>query len=241
MPTRTVYLLLCFRCWGKDTDMLEKTDALAALPFWEHLEPNQKQLALNNSSFRDYERGTLLHGSDTSCLGVVYLIKGSLRAYMLSDEGREITLFNIGEGESCVLSASCVINEISFETQLSAEEDCRLLLLNAGAFDELSSENIYARCFLFEKATERFSNVMQVMQEILFERIDTRLARFLLEECERNGELRIRMTQEKLAQNLSTAREVVARMLSRFAKEGMVELRRGEITITDKKALEELI
>ena len=186
-------------------------------------------------------RGELIHGGGSDCLGQVMVLSGLTRTYVLSEEGREVTLFRLGEGDCCVLSASCVITQITFDTFMSAEMDCELLIVSSGAFGSLSDSNIYVRCFMYEQATARFSDVMWAMQNVLFRRFDQRLAAFLLEESGRTGSNEIRMTHEQLAQNTSSAREVVARMLKRFASDGLVDVRRGVIRILDAGGLEELL
>ena len=160
---------------------------------------------------------------------------------MTSEEGREVTLFHIAEGDSCILSASCVIGEISLEVQLLAEEDTDLLAVNAGCFQQLMEHNIQVKCFAFQLSTKRFSTVVWVMQQILFAHFDERMARLLLSTYEKTGEKQIKMTQEAMAQEVNSAREVVARMLKTFAQEGWIEINRGVIILKDIDALQRLI
>ena len=211
------------------------------LPYWQYLSDSEKQLVRQHSNIRRYGRGELIHGGGSDCLGQVMVLSGLTRTYVLSEEGREVTLFRLGEGDCCVLSASCVITQITFDTFMSAETDCELLIVSSGAFGLLTGANIYVRCFMYEQAIERFSDVMWAMQNVLFRCFDQRLAAFLLEESGRTGSNEIRMTHEQLAQNTSSAREVVARMLKRFASDGLVDVRRGVIRILDAGGLEELL
>ena len=157
-------------------------------------------------------------------------------------------LGRVEEDETCVLSASCVMSQISFETSLVAEEETELLVLGSGAFGKLTEENIHIRCFLYEMAAERFSEVLWVMQQILFMGFDRRLALYfdrrlalyLLEQSRRTGKPVLKLTHEQIARDLGSAREVVTRMLRRFSDEGWVELSRGTVTVTDKAGLEKL-
>ncbi len=210
------------------------------LPFWNSLTPEEKEFVRGNAVFRQYQKGEMIHGGEQDCLGLVLVLEGELRASILSQEGREITLFRLNPGEPCVLSASCVIRQITFHTQITAEKDTRLLILRSGDFSRLTGQNIYARCFMYELLTQRFSSVMWTMQAILFQGYDRRLAAFLLEEYHKTGSPRLSMTHEQIARNTNTAREVVTRMLKRFASEGMVELGRGFIRLKDLSALEDL-
>ena len=139
-----------------------------------------------------------------------------------------------------MLSASCVISQITFDTQLSAGADTAILVVPANIVDALAAQNIHLRCFLYELATKRFSDVMWAMQQIMFKGLDRRLAEFLLAEAERTGSNTIRMTHEQIAQHISSAREAVARMLKGFSEDGLVELRRGAITLRDKNSLNRL-
>ncbi len=214
---------------------------LSALPFWPRLDAAQQALMERNASIRTCAKGALIHGGSDACLGFTLVLEGDIRACLLSEEGREITLFHLYPGDCCMLTAACVISQITFDTHLVAEQDCRLLVVSAGAVETLAQQNIYARCFLYELATARFSAVMWFMQQVLFARFDRRLATFLLNEYERTGNTEIRMTHEQIAQHVSSAREVVARMLKRFASDGLVEMRRGAIRLSDPDGLRRLL
>lgn len=205
--------------------------ALPKLPYWDALEEGQRAYLADNASLRHSEKGEIIHGCGSMCLGMLYVLKGSIRTYLLSEEGREVTLFRLEEGDCCILSASCVISQITFDTQMVTERVCELLVVNSGAFARLAEENIRVKCFMYELATERFSSVMWIMQQILFAKFDKRLAGFLLDEYDRTGRLEIRMTHEQIAVQISSAREVVARMLKRFASDGFVEMKRGCIRL----------
>ena len=142
---------------------------------------------------------------------MLFVLSGEIRTYLLSEEGREVTLFRLYPGELCVLSASCVISQITFDTQMTAGMDTDVLIIPANVIAALKEKNLYVRCFLYELATKRFSDVMWAMQQIMFKGLDRRLAEFLLAEAERTGSDTIRMTHEQLAQHISSAREAVAR------------------------------
>ncbi len=213
---------------------------LEKLPFWKQLSEEEKELFSVNSHICKYEKGHVFHNNGNECLGMLMLLSGEMRVMILSDEGREITLYRLYAGEICGLTASCVLNCITFETQMTASEECTALILSSPAFEKLIRENIYVRCFMYELLSDRFSSVMWTMQMILFKGFDKRLASFLIEEYERTGQKSVRMTHDQIAEYTNSAREVVARMLKRFAAEGLVEFKRGCITlknIADLKAL----
>lgn len=205
--------------------------------FWDHLSTEEKNALERCAVYRNYPRGSMVFDSGSECLGLTYVIKGGIRTYMMSDEGKEVTLFKITAGECCVLSASCVIKKLSFDSYMTAEADSEVLIINAGAVSELSEGNIYFRCFLYELAAERFSAAMKTMDTLLFLKLEGRLAKFLLDEFERTGLKELRMTHEQIAQNINSAREVVARTLKRFSQEGLVDAGRGVIKLLDIKGL----
>ena len=193
-----------------------------------------------NAVIRLYKKGTRVYSSERECLGMLFVMQGEMRTYLLSEEGREVTLFRIYPNDLCVLSASCVISQISFDTQMSAQKDTEALIIPPNIVLFLKEKNLSVRCFLYELATKRFSDVMWAMQQILFKRLDQRLALFLMQESQRLGTDTIHMTHEQIAQQISSAREAVARMLKQFSEDGLVELKRGAIRLLDQKGLKAL-
>ena len=213
---------------------------LERLPFWKLLTDSEKELVRQNAVIRLYKKGTPVYSSERECLGMLFVMQGEMRTYLLSEEGREVTLFRIYPNDLCVLSASCVISQISFDTQMSAQKDTEALIIPPNIVLLLKEKNLSVRCFLYELATKRFSDVMWAMQQILFKRLDQRLALFLMEESQRLGTDTIHMTHEQIAQQISSAREAVARMLKQFSEDGLVELKRGAIRLLDQKGLNAL-
>lgn len=195
---------------------------------------------LQNTTLMKYKKGTCIHNGENDCRGMLIIKKGELRTYMLSENGKEITLYRLGEGGLCILSASCVLSAITFEVHIDAEEDTELLFTSPLFFQQLMEQNIYVECFAYRTATDRFSDVMWAMQQVLFMSMDKRLAIFLWDELMKSDDGTIRMTHEQVAKNIGTAREVVSRMLKYFSSEGIAELLRGGIRIIDKTKLRKL-
>ena len=210
------------------------------LDFWAHLSSQQKKSLCDSISPAHYQKGETIHSAGENCLGVLLVQRGQLRVYMLSEDGRDITLFRIFPGETCILAASCVLDAITFDVFIDAEEDTEALVISAPVFLSLKRENIYVEAYAYRLATTRFSDVMWAMQQILFMRVDQRLAIFLIDESAKSGSDDIHMTQEQIARYMGTAREVVSRMLKYFSGEKMVEIYRGGIRILDKKKLRSL-
>lgn len=207
---------------------------------WDHLSQAERDDIVRNCQYHLYTKGENLHRGEMDCVGMLLIITGELRVYMLSEEGREITLYRLYDGDSCILSASCVISTITFDVHIDADKDTRILIINAPAFARLTEANIYAECFAYKMATERFSEVMWAMQQILFMSLDRRLAIFLVDELANIGGERLNLTHEQIARYIGSAREVVSRMLKYFEDEGIVELSRGEIKIINKQKLRSL-
>ena len=221
------------------------TDELASLynstfSFWTKMTDADRELFLRSSQTVKFDRGTNVHDSST-CTGVILVKSGSLRLYLLSDEGKEITLYRLFAGDMCILSASCVLQSITFDVFIDSEEDSECVVVGGCAFEEVANRMPEAKIFALEAALSRFSDVMWVMQQILFMSMDKRLAIFLLDEIAKSGTDSIKLTHEQIAKYMGSAREVVSRMLKYFAAEGIVAVSRHDgIRVLDKARLREL-
>ena len=148
---------------GIDREYLRKV-----LTFWEKLSEEEKDMILNNTVKASYRQGEQVHSADQECVGVLIIRSGELRTYILSEEGKEVTLYRQGEGEVSILTASCVLSSIHFDVHVDAEKDSDVLVINAPAFSRLCESNVYIENFSLRLATERFSDVMWAMEQILF-------------------------------------------------------------------------
>ena len=156
--------------------MEEAAKQLALLPFWTALSAAERDMAARAAFLRRYDRGQPIYEGGSGCLGLVCVVSGGVRAYLLSEEGREVTLFRLAPGDVCVLSASCVIRQITFDLHIAAERACELLVLPAEAFERLEGSCEAVRSFVHARTAERFSAAMEAVQRLLFERFDRRLA-----------------------------------------------------------------
>lgn len=209
-------------------------------PFWKNLSQWDKDTFLHSSQAVTYKRGTTVHDGG-ECTGVILIKSGVLRVYMLSDEGKEVTLYRLFPGEMCILSASCVLDTLTFDVLIDAEEDSECVVVGGCAYEGVWQRSDEVKIFTYETALSRFSDVMWVMQQILFMSMDKRLAIFLLDEVSKNGSDTVKLTHEQIAKYMGSAREVVSRMLKYFASEGIVSVSRSEgIKILDKKKLRAL-
>ena len=213
------------------------SDLFSNFPFWSYLSGQEKKLIIDNTVMVKYPKGTAVHNGGEDCIGVIFIKSGQLRTFLLSEDGRDITLYRLFEGDVCVMSASCVLETITFDVFINAEADTEILLISSSAFNQLAESNIYVKCFGYQQATLRFSDVMWAMQQILFMSADRRLAIFLIDELSKSNTDELKLTHEQIARYMGSAREVVSRMLKYFAGEGIVALSRGGLKVLDKKKL----
>ena len=211
--------------------LFEKT-----FPFWNKLSEIDKATMCRTAHQVHFKKGTNIHDGN-ECTGVILVKTGSLRLYILSEDGKEITLYRIFPGEMCMLSASCVLETVTFDVFVDSEENSDCVVIGGCIFEDLSRRMSEVKIFALETALARFSDVMWVMQQILFMSMDKRLAIFLLDEIAKNGTDTVKLTHEQIAKYMGSAREVVSRMLKYFSNEGLVEVSRKGVKILDKKRL----
>ena len=206
-------------------------------PFWNDLTPEEQEMLCRYTRPVHYAKGARVHSPLESCVGILLLRTGQFRAYLLSDDGRDVTLYRLFGGEICILSASCVMDSVNFDLYIDAEEDTEAYCISAGVFRSLMQQNVEVRCFAYQMTAERFSDTMWTMQQILFMSADRRLAIFLADELAKTGGDDVHLTQDQMAKYMGSAREVVSRLLKYFAGEGIVKLYRGGVTVIDKDRL----
>ena len=208
-------------------------------PFWNKLTEADKNYLCQNSAVVCFEKEQSVH-DNSECSGLYIVKSGRLRLYMLSEEGKEITLYRLSTGDICMLSASCVLQSISFDVYVDAEEPSECVMINGRAFGAVSERILEVKNYALEMALGRFSDVMWIMQQIVFMSMDKRLAIFLLDEITEKKSEVIIMTHEQIAKHLGTAREVISRMLKHFSADGVVEVSRKGIKVINKKKLQEI-
>ena len=209
-------------------------------PIWDKLSAEHQQRIRELADFRSISAGTLLHDGGPNCLGLVLVRSGQLRAYMLSEEGREVTISRFFEMDLCLFSASCVMPSMQFDVLIEAEKDSQVWVIPACLYQNLMNESIALANYSRDLISGHFSELMWLMEQIMWKSFDKRLAAFLLEEAVVEGSDCLRLTHEKIANHMGTAREVVTRMLRYFQSEGMVRLTRGTVELIDSEALTRL-
>ena len=209
-------------------------------PIWDKMNASQQERLKSVSVFQKVKGGTVLHDGSPECLGMLLVCSGQLRAYMLSEEGREITICRFFERDICLFSASCVMPNMQFDIFIEAEKDSELWIIPACLYQNLMDESLAISNYSHNLITNHFSELMWLMEQIMWKSFDKRLAAFLLEESALEGTNSLKITHEKIANHMGTAREVVTRMLRYFQSENLVKLTRGTVDIVDSKRLRNL-
>ena len=211
------------------------------IPFWTNLSPEEQAIVSQRALTKHFNKEQIVSSNTAACLGIVLILNGGIRVSLISDEGREITLYRAHANEFCVSTASCVIQQLSFETIVTAEEDTRVLVIPSSICERLMNSNIHVRAFIFERETERYSQTIWAIQQMLFKRFDQRLASYFINTYRNSGKTEIKKTQEEIARDVNSAREVVTRMLREFASKGFVEIKRGKIILRNIDGLKKML
>ena len=212
----------------------------SCFPIWNQLNEAQKRRILDGLMTRKVEKGTIIHNGSLDCTGLLLIRSGQLRAYILSEEGREITIYRLFDRDMCLLSASCMIRSIQFEVIIAAEKDTELWIIPPDIYKSIMEQSAPVANYTNELMASRFSDVMWLMEQIMWKSLDKRLAAFLLEEAAIENTNELKITHEAIANHLGSHREVITRMLRYFQSEGLVRLSRGTVVITDERKLRKL-
>ena len=209
-------------------------------PIWNQLTADQKNRIQKELITRKVEKGTIIHNGSMDCTGLLLVKSGQLRAYILSDEGREITIYRLFDRDMCLFSASCMMRSIQFDMTIEAEKDTEFWIIPTEIYKSIMEESAPVANYTNELMAARFSDVMWLIEQIMWKSLDKRVASFLLEESSIEESDKLKLTHEAIANHLGTHREVITRMLRYFQSEGMVKLSRGTVTILNKEKLEHL-
>jgi CRP/FNR family transcriptional regulator len=183
---------------------------------------------LSKAMLRSFPAGMLIYSEGDACSAIAFILSGEIRVYKATEGGREITLYEIGSGETCILNASCVLAHTPYPANAVAAKEGSMVLVPADEFRRLMETSEEVRHFLFEIMSRRLATVMALVEEVAFGRMDIRLMEYLSEKAEHGI---VRSTHQKIAGDLGTSREVVSRLLKDLERKGTVALSRGEITL----------
>lgn len=212
----------------------------AYMPVWDKLTQAQRVTLASCVSYRTVKKDEVIHHGDVDCMGLLLIRQGQLKAFMLSEDGREITLYRLFDRDICLFSAGCMMRSLRVEIMVQAEKDTDLWVIPAETYKQLMEESAVLSNFTNEMMAGRISDVMWLMEQVLWKSFDKRLAGYLLEEAAIEQSIMLRITHESIGKHLGNPREVVTRMLHYFQKEGLVRLSRGTIEITDEPKLRRL-
>lgn len=203
-------------------------------PIWNQLTKEEQEKLEQGVVRRECKKGTILHNGESDCIGLLLIEQGCLRSFIISDEGKEITLYRLLERDICLFSASCMMPNIDFDITVEAQTDVVVWVIPVRLYKSLMEKSLPMVNYTNQIMAANFSDVMWLLDQILYKSFDARLAAFLIETSEMENTTDIQITHDQIARNLGTAREVVTRMLKYFQREGAVELSRGMVHITDQ-------
>lgn len=205
----------------------------AQVPGLEHLEDEARALLVARTRIVHMPRGGHAFEPDTECSAYLVVLEGSVRVQLIAESGREIVLYRVRRGESCVLTTSCLLTRQRYSAAAVAEDDVTAAALQAETFRTLLATSATFRDFVLSSYAERVSDLIMAMEDAIFHRLESRLARVLLAAQSDT----VAATHQTLAVELGSAREVVSRQLKLLEKQGLVSLGRGRITLIDRTRL----
>ena len=213
---------------------------LTYLPAFDKLTKEQQSILSNSAFIRQFRKGEILHNGSQDCTGLILVVSGQVRAFTISEDGREITMYRLFERDICLFSASCMMNSIQFDMTISAEKDTEVLVIPSEIYKEIMETSAPLANYTNEVMASRFSDVMWLVDQVLWKSLDKRLAGFLLNEAVIEGTNTLKITHETIGNHLGNPREVITRMLKYFVTEGFISLSRGTIEIIDEKGLQKI-
>lgn len=219
-----------------DSALLEKH-----LEFWSLLTLEQKKFIINNSNSLVFHKDQLLLSQTHKCLGLLFIKIGTLRAYIISDEGKELTLYNLENKSISILSASCILPFITFNVFLGTREHCEVIQIPPDVLKKINEDNILIEAFCYKKTAKILSTITQQIYKTAFNSLDRRLATFLIEETNRLNNNSLNITHEEIANHIGSSREVVSRTLKNFSNKEYIIFSRKNLIILNKNELKRLI
>lgn len=212
-----------------------------SFPFLNKIKPAILKKFMENIKILKYPKDTVILEEGSSCTNIVLVLHGIIRVYKVSPEGKEITLYRLNNGETCVLSVSCIMGNMHYPATAVVEDEVILGIIPAKFYKDLFITEPACQEFIFNSISTRLQEVMALIDEVVFKNMDERLAGFILQNLDKNDdEVKVHLTHEKIAIELGTAREVISRLLKDFEKKNIVSLSRGKIIIKNKELLKKI-
>ncbi len=203
-------------------------DFLKAFPVFRTIADGKLQELLSASSRKKVAAGTQLYREGDACSAIAFVLSGDIRVFKIGQTGREITLYEIGPGETCILNASCILSGKSYPANAVTLTETEVLLIPSPAFQSMMAGSEQMRQFVFAIMSQRMTAVMELVEEVAFGRMDQRIMDYLIE---KSGNGQLETTHQKIANDLGTSREVVSRLLKDFERKQQIKLSRNSITL----------
>ena len=213
---------------------------LSYLPVFAKLTKSQQDALTSAAFIRKFRKSEILHNGSQDCTGLILVLSGQIRAFTISDDGREITMYRLFERDICLFSAACMMNSIQFDITITAEKDAEVLVIPSEAYKSVMEVSAPLANYTNEVMASRFSDVMWLIDQVMWKSFDKRLAGFLLNEANIEGSSTLKITHETIGNHLGSPREVVTRMLKYFVNERLISLTRGTIEIIDRSKIKKM-
>ena len=213
-------------------------DWIEQFPGLSKLEPAIRDVLTRKSAVVTVREGSVIFGPGKSPENLLLLLEGRVRVQQVSEAGREIVLYRVEAGQSCVLTTACLLAHEGYSAEGIAETDLRAVAIPRTVFDDLIAQSVTFRTFIFTAYSKRITDLFQIIEDIAFQRVDIRLAQKLLDLARGTGQ--IKATHQQLAAELGTAREVISRQLGEFQRRGWIRQSRGSVELVEPDGLERL-
>jgi CRP/FNR family transcriptional regulator len=218
-----------------DTRQIESL--IQRFPFLQHGNSRFRSCFFEHVNLVNLKVGSPICDQGMQCQHLALIVSGTARVYKLGESGREITLYRLGQGESCILTASCIVSGSPFPAFAVCEEAIEALTIHPAKVRQWTDEFPIWRSYLFSLISDRLGDVISVIEEIAFRRVDRRLADYLLQRASSDGRRNIKITHQAIASDLGTSREVISRILKDFEHQGLIAVSRGQLQISDPEGL----
>ncbi len=210
---------------------------LSTFEFLGQSDDTTRKRFLQSATIAHLEPGQFICQQGAECAHLALVLNGTARVYKLGENGREITLYRIGRGESCILTASCILSQLPFPAVAVCEETVEAAVIPAGLIRQWLAESSLWRDYVFGLVAHRMADIISLVEEVVFRRMDQRIADYLVQHGSGPGQ-RIEITHQLMASDLGTSREVVSRILKDFESHGLIHVARGSVEILDPAQLE---
>lgn len=208
--------------------MLTKAQFLDKFSVFQHDPDNLADRILAAAALKSFKQDTILYHEGDKCPGVAFVLSGEIRVFKISSSGREITLYEILPGETCILNAACILSRQDYPAHAATIADGTLLYLPETDFQKLMKTSERMRTFIFALFSQRLAEVIELVEEVTFGSLDARLMDYLIEKSEAG---QLHTTHQKIANELGTSREVVSRLLKDFERQGQIQTARNFIKL----------